>query len=391
MGHLMVTTIQQVQTKKDLERFVEFPYRLYRNNPYWVPPLRFDEMNTLRKDKNPAFEFCEAEYWLAFRGSEIVGRIAGIINHTFEKIWKHKYARFGWIDFVDDAEVASALLEVAEQWARNKGMEAVHGPLGFTDMDREGMLVEGFEEPGTLATIYNYPYYPHYVEMCGYGKDVDWIEFQVTPPQEVPEKVARIAEIALQRYGMRVLRVKHAKDLLPYAQKIFELINASYRSLYGFVPLTQAQIDMYVKQYFGFIKPEYVPIVLDSKDNVAAFGITMPSLTSALQKSKGRLFPFGFLHLLKAMRHNDTVDLYLTAVRPDLQDKGINAILMNEMNILYAQQRIARVETNPELETNTKVQAQWKFYESRQHKRRRCYIKPLTSGKRIFSGGFHDQ
>ncbi len=374
----MTTTIEQVQSKRDLKRFVEFPYPLYRNNPYWVPPLRFDEMNTLRKDKNPAFDFCEAEYWLAFNGKTVVGRIAGIINRTFVEQWGHKYARFGWIDFIDSADVAAALLGVVERWAQGKGMLAVHGPLGFTDMDREGILVEGFEEPGTLATIYNYPYYPKHIERYGYRKDVDWVEYQLTTPESVPEKVERIAKIALERYNLRILKAAKVKELLPYAHQIFDVLNASYRNLYGFVPLTLKQIDVYVKQYFGFIKPEFVPVVLDSNNTVVAFGITMPSLTAALQKAKGGLFPFGFLHLLRAMNHNEGADLYLTGVRPDYQDKGVNAILMHEINVLFAKRHIRRVESNPELETNTKVQAQWRFYQSRQHKRRRCYIKHLN-------------
>ncbi len=378
----MNITIERVETKRDLKRFVEFPYLLYRKNPYWVPPLRFDEMNTLRRDKNPAFDFCEAEYWLAFNGKTVVGRIAGIINHTFVELWGHKYARFGWVDFINNAEVAAALLGVVEQWARGKGMQAVHGPLGFSDMDREGMLVEGFEEPGTLATIYNYPYYPEYLGRCGYRKDVDWVEYQLITPESVPEKVERIAKIALERYNLRILKIAKAKELLPYAHQIFDVLNASYRNLYGFVPLTEKQIDTYVKQYFGFVKPEFVPVVLDSNNTVVAFGITMPSLTAALQKAQGRLFPLGFLHLIRAMNHNDCADLYLTGVRPDYQDKGVNAILMHEINVLFAKRHIGRVETNPELETNTKVQAQWRFYQSRQHKRRRCYIKQLDRTNR---------
>jgi len=369
--------IKEVLGRGDLKKFVKFPCKLYEGNKYWVPPLLFDEMNTLRSDKNPAFEFCEAKYWLAYRNGEIAGRIAAIINQKYVEKWGNKYLRFGWIDFIDDEQVSNALLEAVENWAKSKGMTAVHGPLGFTDMDNEGTLIEGFEELGTLATIYNYPYYPKHLERFGYKKDADWIEFAVKPPQKIPEIIERIAERTKGKNNLTVLKIKKAKELLPYANEIFEVLNNAYKDLYGFVQLSEKQIDMYVKQYFGFIRPEYVPVVLDSKGKVAAFGITMPSLSRALQKARGRLFPLGFYYILRAMRKNDRADLYLVAVRPDLQDKGVNAVLMHEMNKTFLKEKILEVETNPELETNLKVQAQWKLMEKRQHKRRRCYIKHL--------------
>ncbi|HLF19479.1 MAG TPA: hypothetical protein VI704_01695 [Bacteroidota bacterium] len=363
---------------RDLKTFISFPYQLYANHKYWVPPLRFDEMNTLRKDKNPAFEHCTAKYWLAYKEGRPVGRIAGIINRRYVELWRKKYARFGWIDFIDNEEVSMALLQTFEQWAKGEGMEAVHGPLGFTDMDREGMLVEGFDELGTLATIYNYPYYPMHLQKHGYVKDVDWVEYEMVGPREVPEKISRIAKVVAERYNLRTLKVTKAKELLPYAKEIFQVLNSSYANLYGFVPLSEKQVDTYVKQYFSFIIPDFVSVVLDGSNKVAAFGITMPSMSKAMQKARGRLFPFGFIHILNAMKQNDRVDLYLTAVRPDMQERGINAILIYEMNVLYAKRKINRVESNPELETNTKVRAQWRFYESRQHKRRRCFIKHLS-------------
>ena len=369
--------IKEVSGRGDLKKFVKFPYKLYAGNKYWVPPLFFDEMNTLRRDKNPAFEFCESKYWLAYRNGKNVGRIAGIINKKYIEKWHNKYLRFGWIDFIDDEQVVKALLDTVENWALAKGMAAVHGPLGFTDMDYEGMLIEGFNELGTLATIYNYPYYPKYLEKFGYQKDADWVEFVVKNPQKIPEKIERIANRIKERNNLTILKVNKAKELLPYATEIFEVLNNAYKDLFGFVTLSEKQIAMYVKQYFGFIRPEYVPVVLDSKGKIAAFGITMPSLSKALQKARGRLFPLGFLYILRAMRKNDRVDLYLVAVRPDLQDKGVNAILIHEMNKTFLKEKIIEVETNPELESNLKVQAQWKLMEKRQHKRRRCYIKFL--------------
>lgn len=371
--------IKEVTTLHELKQFVTFQYSLYKDNRYWVPPLRTDELHSLRKDKNPAFDICEARYWLARKDGKIVGRVAGIINRRYNEKWNQHAARFGWFDFIDDQEVSERLLQEVERWALEQGMHHIHGPLGFTDMDGEGMLVEGFEEISTAGALYNYPYYQRHIERLGYSKDIDWIEYEVTMHGVIPEKVARLAKIALERNDLRVLKVRKAKELLPYAKKIFHVLNEAYKDLYGFVELTDRQIDMYVKQYFGFIIPEYVPVVLDSDNEVVAFGIAMPSLSGALRRCNGRLFPFGFIHVLKALKKNSRVDLYLTAVRPDMQNKGINAILIHEVNQVFNKNRIEKVETNRELEGNTKVRAQWKFYDSRQHKRRRCYKKQLKA------------
>ena len=368
-------SIKEVVSKKDKRAFVKFPFKLYKDNPYWIPQINQDEIKLISPESNPAFEFCEAQYWLAYKGDDIVGRIGGIINRRYnEKIGKN-CARFSAIDFIDDAEVVEILLKTVEDWAKSKGAVLLHGPFGFTDMDPEGMLVEGFDELGTIATIYNHSYYPKYMERNGYKKEIDWIEYELVPPKEIPEKVERVANIALERYKLRVLKMKKAKELMPYAKEIFQVLNTCYEDLHGFVSLTDKQIDMYIKQYFGFIVPDYVPVVVDENNHVVAFGITMPSLSKAFQKANGKLFPFGFIHILKAMKKNDRVDLYLTGVRPDYQDKGVNAVMMCEMNKVYLKYNIEKVESNPELETNSKVQAQWKFYEKRQHKRRRCFIK----------------
>ena len=373
----MEIEVHEVTTLHELKRFVAFQYSLYEQNRYWVPPLRADELESLRKDKNPAFDFCEARYWLACRDGAIVGRIAGIINGRYNEKWNAQAARFGWFDFVDDREVSGKLLQEVEGWASAQGMQYIHGPLGFTDMDGEGCLIEGFEEISTLGALYNYPYYQQHLECSGYAKDIDWIEFEVTMHGVIPDKVARMAEIALKRNNLRVLNVKKAKEMLPYAKKIFYVLNEAYKDLYGFVELSEKQIDMYVHKYFGFIIPEYVPVVLDAHDEVVAFGIAMPSLSRALQRCKGRLFPFGFIGVLRALRNNRHVDLYLTAVRPDMQNKGINAILIHKSNEAFNRHRVEKVETNRELEGNMKVRAQWKFFDARQHKRRRCYKKLL--------------
>ncbi|MCU0410980.1 MAG: hypothetical protein MUF82_00405 [Bacteroidetes bacterium] len=374
----MKPTIGEVRTLHDLRRFVAFQYDLYRDNRYWVPPPRRDELDGLREAKNPAFEFCEAKYWLALDGRRIVGRIAGIINNRYNERWHAKAARFGWFDFIDDAGVSTLLLRTVEEWARLRGMTSLHGPLGFTDLDGEGTLVEGFEEVSTLGAIYNFPYYGEHIERAGFSKDADWVEFQVTMKKEIPEKISRLSEIALQRNRLHVLQARQRKDLLPYAREIFQVLNDGFRELYGFVELSDKQIDKYVEQYFGYILPDFVPVVLDESNRVVAFGIAMPSLSRAFQKNKGRLFPFGFLHVLWAMKYERNADLYLTAVRPEAQNKGINAILIHEMHKTFVRRGVDKVETNRELEENAKVQAQWRFYEHRQHKRRRCYRKEIA-------------
>jgi len=375
----MELCLKEINTLHELKQFVSFQYDLYNGNRFWVPPLRSEELLSLRKEKNPAFDFCDTKYWVATRNNKFVGRIAGIINKRYNERWNKKTVRFGWFDFVDDNEVSASLLHAVEEWGAAKNMSSIHGPLGFTDMDGEGTLVEGFEEVSTLGAIYNYPYYGAHIEKAGYLKDCDWIEYEVTMHGEVIDQIRRIAEVALHRNHLEVLRVKKAKEMLPYAKEIFQVLNAAYKDLYGFVELSDKQIDMYVKQYFGYILPEYVPVVLDAQGKVAAFGIAMPSLSSAFQKCNGRLFPFGFLHVLRALKHNNKVDLYLTAVRPDLQNKGVNAILIHESNIAFVKNKIEKVETNRELEANSRVQAQWKFFEHRQHKRRRCYMKELVA------------
>jgi hypothetical protein len=374
----MAIEIREVKTRGDLRTFIKVPFRLYKGCSQWVPPLLFDELKTLLKDKNPAFESCTAKYWVAFRDGEPVGRIAGIINHAYVQRWKTARARFGWIDFIDDRSVSEALYGTVERWARSEGMSSIHGPLGFTDMDREGMLVEGFEELGTMATNYNYPYYPVHTEALGYAKDTDWLEFEIKVPQTIPEKALRIAEITMQRRGLHMLAAKKAKDFLPYAHQIFEIINQTYGELYGFVPLTDKQIDLYVKQYIPNVVPDYLKVILDGTDTVAGFVIAMPSLSRALQRSKGRIFPFGFVHLLRALRRPRYLDLYLGAIRPDLQGKGADALLITELAKSCINNHIISAESNLELEDNVLVQGHWKYFERRQHKRRRCYLKEFS-------------
>ncbi|PKP23515.1 MAG: hypothetical protein CVU06_07890 [Bacteroidetes bacterium HGW-Bacteroidetes-22] len=373
----MAIEIREVTSGKHLREFIRFPYRLYKDNPYWVPPLDFDEKSTLTHGKNPALSFCDFKMWMAYKDNRPVGRIAGIINHKANEIWQEKHARFGWIDFDDDEEVSALLFKTIEEWAIAHKMEAVHGPLGFTDFDKEGMLIEGFSELGTMATNYNHPYYPVHTELAGYQKDTDWIEFEVRVPEGVPEKHRRISELALRRNNLTLYTAKTSKQILPYASQIFDLINLAYKDLYGFVPVTDKQKEYYTKTYFSFIKAEYVPIILNKDNKVVGFGITMPSLSKALQKAKGKLFPFGFFYLLKAMRNNDRVDFYLMAVAPELQNKGVNAALFTDLIPKYINARVKFAETNIELEDNQKVTSQWEYFDRRMHKKRRAYIKHL--------------
>lgn len=367
--------LKKVRTKKDLKRFIKVQFQLYKGNKYWCPPMRMDELNTLNPDKNPAFDFCEAEYWIAYQGSEAVGRIAGIINHNANKRWNEKLVRFGWIDFIDDPEVSGKLIDTVIAWGKEKGMDGIHGPLGFSDMDNEGMLIKGFEEEATLASIYNHPYYVTHMERMGFEKAADWVQYEFSIPPEIPDKVDRLALLVQEKYKLRLVKAKKSKDLLPYAPKMFRTLNAAFDELYGYTALTQKQMDMYVKAYFGFIRHEFVTFVVDEKDDVIGFGISMPSLTKALQRCNGKLFPFGFLHILRAIKKNDTIDMYLNGVRPDYQGKGVNALYYNEMHKAYIKHGITKAITNPQLEENAKALTIWKNFTGRQHLTRRCWIK----------------
>jgi hypothetical protein len=367
--------VRKVSTPRDLKKFVDFPFQLFKGNQFWVPPLKYDEINTLRKDKNPAFKYCEAEYWLAYRDNMPVGRIAGIINHKESERWNTNLVRFGWIDFIDDPAVSHILIETVKEWGMGKGMNSIHGPLGFTDMDPEGMLVEGFDQISSLSAIFNFPYYNDHMERLGFRKATDWVQLEIKVPHNIPEKVERMTRIVLQKYDLHLLKPRKAKEIRPYATKMFTMYNDAFRDLYGFTSLTQEQMDCYTKQYFGFIRPEFVSLVLDSKDDVVGFGITMPSLSLALQKAKGSLFPFGFIHLLRAMRKNDTIHMYLIGVRPDYQGKGVLALVFHELTKAYIDAGIKLTRTHPQLEENLKALSIWKNYDSRVNIRRRCWIR----------------
>lgn len=366
-------------TASELRSYVKFGIDLYKGNDYYVPPLIFDEVATLMPDKNPAFEFCTAQSFMAYRNDEPVGRITAIINDIVNEKTGERTMRFGFVDFIDDAEVVDALFKAAEDWGRSRGMNKIVGPMGFTDMDHEGMLTEGFEEMGTMATLYNYPYYPAHMERMGYGKEVDWIEFRMTVPDAIPEKYKRIADIVARKYNLSVKKFTSRKKIKQeYGHALFELINEAYTGLYGYSPLTERQIDYYIDMYLGVIRLEDVCLIVDGDGKLVAVGISMPSLSQALRRSGGKLFPTGWYHLWKAIRGKvDVVDLLLVAVKPEYQSKGVNAMIFADLIPVYVKNGYKYAESNIELEGNENVQKQWEYFEYRQHRRRRAWSKNL--------------
>lgn len=366
-------------TKGNLKRFTEFQIDLYDGNPWFVPPLVSDDVATLDPKENPAFDFCESAYFMAYRDGKPVGRIAGIINRQVNEKSHSRTARFGFVDFIDDHEVSAALFKAAEDWARSKGMEKIIGPLGFTDLDHEGMLVEGFEELSTMATIYNYPYYPEHMDRLGYKKESDWLEFQMEVPDAIPDKYNRIAEIVKKKFGLRVLKYSSRKRIKKeYGHALFHLVNDAYKNLYQYSTLTERQIEYYINIYLGLLNLELVTLVVDEAGKLVGVGISMPSMSRALQKSKGKMFPLGWYHLLKGLKgKNDRMDLLLVAVHPDYQNKGVNALLFQDLIPYYIKNGYRYAESNPEMETNSKVQSQWEYFTTRQHRRRRSFEKKL--------------
>jgi len=379
----MAITVRPLSGPRQIKEFVRFRIELYRDSPYAIPPLYMDEMTTLDPKKNPAFQFCEAQCFMAYDGAKPVGRICAMINHRANEVWNTKSGRFGFVDFIDDEAVSKALFAAAEDWVKAKGMHSIHGPLGFTDLDQEGMLVEGFDRMGTMATIYNHAYYPVHVEKLGYAKDAEWMEYLITVPDTVSERMQRISEIVLKKHKLRILKYKSASKLIKdgYAKKLFELINDSYSHLYGFTPLTDAQIEYYSKMYLPMMNLNYLVLVVNEAGELVGMGAAMPSLAAALRKAQGRLLPFGVFHLLKALKlKNPVIDLLLVAVRKDFQNKGVNALFFYDMIPNVNRAGVKYAESNPELATNTKVQSQWEAYEHVNHKRRRAYLKELAPG-----------
>lgn len=376
----MAIIIKKVITKRELKRFIRFNYQMYKGNPYSVPDLFDDMLNTFNKKKNAAFEFCEADYFLAYKDDRLVGRVAAIINNCANKKWNTKTVRFGWIDFIDDLEVSRALIDTVEEWGKERGMDTIQGPLGFTDFDAEGMLVEGYDQISTIATIYNFPYYISHMERLGFEKDADWVEYKIYIPNEIPEKHRRISEIVMKKYGLQIKKYTSSSKLAKeYGQAIFDLMNEAYSPLYGYSPLTSGQIKQYIKMYLPIVDLKMITLIIQNDGNLIGVALSMPSLSRALQKAHGRLLPFGWYHLLKSLfiRHDKVLELLLVAVKPEYQNKGVNALLFYDLIPIYQKMGFEYAESNPELEMNEKVQLQWEYFKHEQHKRRRAFIRKI--------------
>lgn len=376
----MAVEIRKIEpTRAQLREYTKFGIDLYKGNPYFVPPLIMDDVNTLSPDVNPAFDFCKAQSFMAYRDGKPVGRITAIINNIVNERSGKREMRFGFVDFIDDAEVVDALFAAAEEWGRSNGMTDIVGPMGFTDLDHEGMLTFGYDEVGTMATIYNHPYYVDHMERMGYAKDASWVEYRIAVPDAIPEKYARIAEIVRKRENLKVKKYTSRKKIKEdYGVALFELFNEAYDKLYGYSPLTKKQIDYYINMYLDILNLKYVTVVTDADDRIVAVGISIQSFSKALQKSRGRLFPFGWYHMLKTLwGGSDVVDLLMIGVKPEYQNKGVNALLFADLIPCYISTGVKFAETNPELEENSKVQNQWNYFETRQHRRRATFRKSL--------------
>ncbi|MBI2968697.1 MAG: hypothetical protein HYY40_12925 [Bacteroidetes bacterium] len=371
----MSIQIREVTTKSEARRFVNLPFEIYRENRFWVPPIKADEVKALSPGTNPAFNFCKAKFWLAFRDGKCVGRIGCIISDAYIKKTGDRTASFTRLEFFDDHKIATQLLNTAEAWAKENGMIAIHGPLGFTNLDSQGMLVEGFDHLPSVASVYHQPWYHKHIEQLGYEKEIDWIEFRLTVEKQIPEKAVKLNDLIKKRYGLKVIHFSKSRQMLPYGKKIFGLLNEAFAELFSMVPLDENMVNYYLGRYFKLLNPEFVKVVEDGGGNVVGFIIGLPSLSRAMQKANGRLFPFGFLHILSAMKKPETIDLMLTAVHPKMQGQGVPALLITELQTALIKHGVKFAETTGMLETNQKAIQHWKSYEHIQHKRKRCYRK----------------
>lgn len=372
-----MVTIKEVSTKRELRLFVNYPLKLYKDEPNFVPPLISDDLDDWDRESNPAFEFCDAKAFLAYRGGKIVGRIAAIFNKKANEKFGKIQMRFSQVDFIDDFEVSKALFDAVEAYAREKGCESIHGPLGFTDMDREGMLVEGFDQKNLFITYYNYPYYIEHMTKLGYIKSVDWIEYKLIVPDEPSERWKKLSERVMNANGLRLLDIKSVSEVKPIITKVFTLINECYAHLYGTTELNTKQIRRFANKFLPLINFDYTCFIENEQGEMVAFGIAAPSIDDAFKKSNGKLFPFGAFRVLHAMKHSDQLDLLLIGVKPSMQGSAINLIMMNKVVCSCIKNGIKFAETGPMLETNEAILSQWKRFDKIQHKRRRCFIKSL--------------
>jgi GNAT superfamily N-acetyltransferase len=370
-----MTEIHQVKTRRDLREFIRFPFRLYKGNKYWVPPLIRWERNILDPEKNPAFAYCNVRLWLALRNNSPVGRIAAIINRKYIEKWRHPYGGFGWFDFIDDKGVSGSLLGKAEEWLKSEGLEGIHGPLGLTNFDQQGMLIEGFDEMPTISSVYNYPYYPLHMQNSGYVKETDYVEYEMKTPDAVPEKIERIARIALRKTNLDFVKFRSKKEIIPHINEVFEVINQTYARLFSYVELSRKQAEKYGREFLPLLHPDYLGMTCTKEGKIIGFFVTHPSLSGALQKCRGRLLPFGIFHIRKALKHPARADLLLVGILPEYQNKGLNSVFMKDVIENMISKKISLVETNSELEDNKKMLDFWKYFEGRLHKRKRVYLK----------------
>lgn len=374
----MKFTIVEVENNKQLRKFIKFPNVLYKNNQYYIPQLFINEFFTLDRKKNPSFKFCEARYWLAVNeNKDVIGRIAGIVNNRYNEFTGTKYIRFGWFDVIDDLQVAKALIEKVIQWGQNEKMEFIHGPLGFQEFDPSGILIEGFDQLPTIYGKYNYPYYSKFLETLNFEKEVDWVEYRITIPNSLPERISKMIDTIKQRNQVHAVNLKSKKHLLFYADQIFDLLNREYTKVHGFYPLTKEQIEYLKKQFFPLIQLFLVSVIVNEQDNVVGFGLCMPSLSEAFQKTKGRLFPFNWIHILKSLKRNTVVDTLLLAVDTTYQDKGIPALIFYQIGQYLIKNGYQYIESTRQLEDNFSILNLWNKLEYKIHKRARCYRKKL--------------
>ena len=375
----MSIDIRLVDCKKKLKEFIKVPFDLYKGNAFWVPPLIWDEMDTFNPRKNPAYEHAETRLFIAYKDGKAVGRIAGILSRIANEKYQTKNLRFGWFDTINDYEVAQALFQTVEQWGKELGMATMTGPHGFSDLDPEGMLIEGFDQLATISVYYNFPYYPEFTEKFGFKKEIDYLEFLSIAPQDtgIPEKLVRLGERIKQRSGVKVAQFKTKGELKKRAVDLFHLLDEAFEEIYGSVPLTEKQIFYYILKYIPFVDKDLVKLAVDENNEAVGFIITMPSLSKAFQKARGRLLPFGWLHILNALRKFEVLDFYLAGVKKKYRGHGVDLLMVLEVVQAALDRGVKFSESNPELETNEKVHAQWKYFNPTQHKRRRIYKKEI--------------
>ena len=371
--------IKEAKTKAEYLAFVKFPYSLYKENPNWVPPLINDEIETIDPDLNPVYQNANASFFLAYQDEKIVGRIAAIVNWIEVKEIKKSKVRFGWFDVIDNINVSKSLIDCVIKFGKDNNLESIEGPLGFSNLDKAGLLIKGYEEQNTMITLYNHPYYSEHLKKLGFNEAAKWVEYEIKIDdfESSPEKVKRFSKLIMERYNLTLLNFKNRKAIIPYVDQMFELLDKTYNKLQSYVPIQDYQIENYKKRFLKFINPDFIKCIIDQQGKLICFSITMPSFTEALKKVNGKLTLFNSIHILKAMYFNKRASFYLIGVRPDYQNKGITAIIFNEMQKLFNKQNINIVETNPELEENTAIQKLWKNYEHRLHKRRATFSKKI--------------